>query len=70
MIVQEMSQFYIHSSTFLYLYNKALRLYIFVCMSAITDQTAEPNGLKFVEGTHWFLGSTKAKKIDIFCLKI
>ena len=39
-------------------------------MLAITGQTAGPNGLKFFEGTIEYPGITKAKKIEIFSLKI
>ena len=38
-------------------YNKAIRTYIFVCMLAMADQTAGPNGLKFFNGTHGCQGS-------------
>ena len=40
-----------HSTSVSLLYNKALRLYIFVYMLDIACQTAGPNWLKFSEGT-------------------
>ena len=54
----------------LFLYNKALRLYIYVVyMLAIADQSAAPNGLKIVEGTHGYPGVTFELKNKFFFAK-